>query len=238
VDLEDEDETAGSSPAPLETVKARATEIDESATLNIDPEVATELLSTPVEIQAVTAPAEPVSAPEARLTPRQIIEACLFVGGVSLTAKKLAGVLRGDFDSDDVEREINELNRQYAAECRPYEIRLTEGGYCMALREEFERIRNKVYGLGPKEVRLSQDALEVLAVVAYHQPINQKAVEELGKPNCGAVLRQLVRRELLSVERDPKLPREVNYKTTPRFLSLFGIRNLDDLPRHEQISYK
>ena len=175
---------------------------------------------------------------EARLTPRQIIEACLFVGGSPLTSKRLATVLRGEIDGDYVDREINELNRQYAAEGRPYEIRLGDGGYRMSLREEFERIRHKVYGLGPKEVRLSQDALEVLAVVAYHQPIQQAQVEELGKPGCGAVLRQLVRRELIAVERDPAKPREVSYKTTPRFLSLFGISSLDELPRHEQVSYK
>ncbi len=188
----------------------------------------------------VSSAVDPASKPavDTRLTPRQILEACLFVGGPALTSKKLSGVLRGDFDSEFVDREIDGLNRLYAAECRPYEIRLGEGGYRLTLRDEFERIRHKVYGLGPKEVRLSQESLEVLAVVAYHQPIKQARVEELGKPACGAVLRQLVRRELLAVERDPADPRDVKYKTTPRFLSLFGIRNLDELPRHEQVSYK
>ena len=176
--------------------------------------------------------------PEFRPIPRQIIEACLFVGGTTLSSSRLATVLRGEFTSDYVDREIDELNRLYAAEGRPYEIRLAEGGYRLTLREEFERIRHKVYGLGPKEVRLSQEALEVLAVIAYYQPITQARVEELGKPGCGAVVRQLVRRELIAVNRDPAQPKEVRYQTTPRFLSLFGIRNLDELPRPEQVSYK
>jgi len=176
--------------------------------------------------------------PEFRPIPRQIIEACLFVGGTTLTSSRLATVLRGEFTSDYVDREIDELNRLYAAEGRPYEIRLAEGGYRLTLREEFERIRHKVYGLGPKEVRLSQEALEVLAVIAYYQPITQARVEELGKPGCSAVVRQLVRRELIAVNRDPAHPKEVRYQTTPRFLSLFGIRNLDELPRPEQVSYK
>ena len=197
-------------------------------------ELPAEVLPNPKNVN----PTEPPSATQIPATPRQIIEACLFVGGDALTAGRLATVLRGDFDSNFVDREIDELNRLYAAENRPYEIRLGEGGYRLTLREEYEKIRHKVYGLGPKEVRLSQDALEVLAVVAYHQPIEQSRVEELGKPGCGAVLRQLVRRELLAVERDPAHPRDVNYKTTARFLSLFGIRNLDELPRSEQISYK
>ena len=175
---------------------------------------------------------------EVRPTPQQIIEACLFVGGGPLTSTRISVVLRGEFDADFVDREINELNRLYAVEERPYEIRLGEGGYRLALRDEFERIRHKVYGLGPKEVRLSQEALEVLAVVAYHQPIKQARVEELGKPGCGPILRQLVRRELIAIARDPQHPKDVNYKTTPRFLSLFGIGSLEELPRHEQVTYK
>ena len=175
---------------------------------------------------------------DVRPTPRQIIEACLFVGGIPLTSSRISVVLRGEFDADFIDREINELNRLYAVEERPYEIQLGEGGYRLTLRDEFERIRHKVYGLGPKEVRLSQEALEVLAVVAYNQPVNQARVEELGKTGCGPILRQLVRRELIAVARDPDHPKEVNYKTTPRFLSLFGIGSLDELPRHEQITFK
>lgn len=170
--------------------------------------------------------------------PRQILEACLFVGGDALTAKKLSGVLRGEFSTEYIERELDELNTLYTSEGRPYEIRLGDGGYRLTLRDDFERIRNKAYGLGPKEVRLSQEALEVLAVVAYHQPISATAIEELGKPGSGAVLRQLLRRELIAVERKPDQPRDVAYLTTPRFLSLFGIRSLDELPRHEQVGYK
>ena len=199
----------------------------------------------PDEIASNSTPDEPdfnaeESLPiiEIRPTPRQIIEACLFVGGNPLTSSRISVVLRGEFDADFVDREINELNRLYAVEERPYEIQLGEGGYRLALRDEFERIRHKVYGLGPKEVRLSQEALEVLAVVAYHQPIKQARVEELGKPGCGPILRQLVRRELIAILRDPDHPKDVYYKTTPRFLSLFGIGSLDELPRHEKVTYK
>lgn len=208
-------------------------------------QIAYESPKPPGKPNANQSPADPInektsnaSSMERPPTPQQIIEACLFVGGTALTASRLAGVLRGEFESEFVDRAIDDLNRLYAAENRPYEIRLGDGGYRLALREEYERIRHKAYGLGPKEVRLSQDALEVLAVVAYHQPIKQSRVEELGKPGCGAVLKQLVRRELLAIERDPERPRDVSYKTTGRFLSLFGIQNLDELPRHEQVAYK
>jgi len=178
------------------------------------------------------------SAAPAAILPRQIVEACLFVGGEPFTAKKLSSVFRGEFSVEYIERELDDLNSLYRAESRPYEIRLGDGGYRLSLQPEYERIRNKAYGLGPKEVRLSQEALEVLAVVAYQQPISAKEIEHLGKPGSGAILRQLLRRELIAVKRRTDGPHDVEYVTTSRFLSLFSIRSLDELPRHDQVGYK
>lgn len=182
------------------------------------------------------APAEPPADPQ--VTPSQVIEACLFVGGAGLTARKLASVLKGDFTAEFVDQAIDELNRRYAVEQRPYEIRLGEGGYALTLKEEYERIRFKAFGLGPKEVRLSQEAIEVLALVAYQQPITEDELSELGEPNSGGVLRQLLRRDLIAIERRPDEPKVIRYATTPRFLSLCGIGELDELPRPEEIGYK
>ncbi len=198
------------------------------------------VLSTePVEEAAPPpAPVEPAKPAEPQVTPRQVIEACLFVGGSGLTARKLASILKGDYTAAFVEETIDDLNRQYATERRPYEIRLAEGGYVLTLNDEFERIRFKAFGLGPKEVRLSQDALEVLALVAYRQPITETEIHDLGKQNPGGVLRQLIRRDLVSLERHPDEPKTVRYATTERFLSLFGLGELDELPRPEAINYK
>lgn len=190
------------------------------------------MLKPPPEKKSATSHEPPL------VTPRQIVEACLFVGGMPLTAKRMAGLLKGNATSESIEQLIEDLNRQYLSENRPYEIRLNEGGYVLHLREEYERLRLKVYGVGPKEVKLTQDALEVLAVVAYHQPIGEPMMAELGKPNSGAILRQLLRRELLSVERSPENKKLVLYRTTARFLSLFGLRNLHELPRPELLNFK
>jgi segregation and condensation protein B len=173
-----------------------------------------------------------------RVTARQVIEAAIFVGGDPLTAKKLCYMLKGDYDLDAVERAIEDLNLQYVDEARPYEIRLGEGGYRMVLREEFERIRNRVFGIGPREVKLSQDILEVLALVAYRQPISPEEIEELGKEKPGPLLRQLLRRELISLERDSENRKRVTYSTTKRFLSLFGLGRLDELPQADELAFK
>ncbi|MBS0265106.1 MAG: SMC-Scp complex subunit ScpB [Planctomycetes bacterium] len=181
--------------------------------------------------------AEPVED-YTNVSPAQIIEAAMFVGGSPLTARKLVALLRGSFDVAFVEQTIDELNAAYAAQERPYEIRLGDGGYRMELRADFDRLRHRVYGSGPREVRLAQDVLEVLALIAYRQPITQKEIETHGKPNAGNLIRQLLRRDLVTFERGPGGRKDVQYQTTPRFLSVFGISSLEDLPQAEDLAKK
>ncbi len=173
-----------------------------------------------------------------RLTATEIIEAVLFVGGTPLTTKKLCGILRGDFTADAVDQVIDSLNRRYADENRPYLIQLGEGGYRLTLAPEYESVRNRVFGFGPKEVRLSQDALEVLALIAYRQPMSRDEVEAAIRENPGSVLRHLVRRELISVHRAEGDGKEVRYVTSPRFLKLFGLSQLDELPQADELEMK
>jgi segregation and condensation protein B len=172
------------------------------------------------------------------VAPVQVIEAALFVGGAPLTARKIGGMVRGSFDTAFVEQTLDELNAAYLAQGRPYEIRLGEGGYRLELRPEYDRLRHRVYGSGPREVRLAQDVLEVLALVAYLQPISQKEIESHGKDNAGNLIRQLLRRDLISFERGPGGRKDLQYQTTPRFLSVFGLASLDDLPKAEDLAKK
>jgi len=173
-----------------------------------------------------------------QVTPQQVIEAALFVGGGPLSARKLCTLLSGSFEPRAVEQLIDGMNVQYSDQGRPYEIRLGDGGYRLVLRTEFEGLRHRVYGTGPREVRLSQDVLEVLALVAYRQPVTADEIEACGKKNAGNLLRQLLRRELIAITRGDNGPKDVTYHTTPRFLQLFGLGDLDDLPRADDISFK
>jgi segregation and condensation protein B len=173
-----------------------------------------------------------------QVTPAQIIEAALFVGGGALTAKKICALLRGSFDVAFVHKAIDELNAQYLSEARPYEIVSGDGGYRLELRSEYEKLRQRVYGSGPREVKLSQDILEVLALVAYQQPISQPEVESHGKQNAGNLLRQLLRRDLVSIQRGEGGRKDVRYLTTPRFLQVFGLGNLDELPQPDDLARK
>jgi segregation and condensation protein B len=180
-----------------------------------------------------------VANEEAPVGAEQVIEALLFVGGKPLTIKAIGAVLRGEFEASFIETAIEQLRDRYAAQNRPYEIRLTDGGYCLALRSDFEPERNRVYGFGPRQVRLSQDTLEVLSLVAYRQPVSRRTIEEIGKRGAGSHLRQLLQRELVVLDRgEGSGDAEVTYRTSPRFLQLFGLRRLEELPQIEDLDFK
>lgn len=169
----------------------------------------------------------------------QVLEALLFVGGQPLTIKAIGSVLRGEYQPGFIEEAIERLRERYASQNRPYEVRLVDGEYSLVLRADFEPERNRVYGFGPRQVRLSQETLEVLSLVAYRQPVSRRAVEEIAKRSVGSHLRQLLQRELLVLDRgDGSREAEVTYRTAPRFLQLFGLRRLEDLPRIEDLDFK
>jgi len=189
------------------------------------------------DLQSATAELSSLGS-SSRISPDRVIEAALFVGGNPLTAKKICSFLSEQSNHEFVDRAIENLNRQYLSENRPYEIRLTEGGYRMELRPDFERIRNRVFGFGPKEVRLTQDALEILALVAYKQPLQRNDLDKTGKKNVGSIVNQLVRRELVGIERDKKSRKKISYHTTDRFLKVFGIGSVDELPQADDLSIK
>ena len=170
------------------------------------------------------------------LSPKTILEAMFFVGNLEnqpLSIQKAAGLMRG-VDSGEILDLVKELNQRYRDNGCPYSIVSEGAGYRMALRHEFGPVRNKFYG-HVREARLSQAAKEVLAIVAYRQPLTSERMTTLRGTPSGHLLTQLVRRRLLRVERQPGKRRTVLYRTTDRFLELFGLENLDDLPQSEEL---
>lgn len=171
------------------------------------------------------------------ISPVTILEAMLFVGdpeNAPISPQWVAELMRGVRPAE-IEAAVRELNERYLAQNRPYEI-VSEGkGYRLALRPEFHALRDKCLGRD-KAVKLSEAAVEVLSVVAYHGSLTADEVNKLrGKPS-GALLKQLLRRQLLRLER-PEGAKKKQAKFTPtrRFLDLFGLSSLDDLPRVQDV---
>jgi segregation and condensation protein B len=164
----------------------------------------------------------------------RIVEALLFVGGEPLPAARACAAVRGLTEGQFVEA-VAELNQGYRRQGRPFAIQSQADGYVMALRPRFKPVLERLYG-GPRVARLSQAAIDVLALVAYRQPATKQEIDSLRGHDCGALLRQLVRRGLIAVaHRGEAGGREVAYGTTARFLELFGLRGLDDLPQTQDL---
>ncbi len=194
-----------------------------------------------VEAAGVAPPiAEPASPQPADaddacpLNPRTILEAMLFVGNRDnrpLSAARAADLMR-DVEPDEIPSLVDELNRSYEARVAPYRIVGEGDGYRMTLCRELHALRDRFYGR-LREARLSQAAIDVLALVAYRQPLTGEKISHLrGRPS-NHVLAHLVRRGLLRIERPEAERRRPHYCTTDRFLRLFNLQTLDDLPRSE-----
>jgi segregation and condensation protein B len=171
-------------------------------------------------------PEEPATPP----SPLRIIEALLFVGGAALTANRAREILRG-LSEDAFDDAIGQLNADYRRQARPYSIQPQGHGWVLTLKPKYRHVVEKLYG-GVREARLSTGAIDVLALVAYRQPVTKPDVDSWRGADSGALLRQLVRRGLIQImPLHADKPKEVAYATTERFLEMFGLQSLDDLPK-------
>lgn len=164
----------------------------------------------------------------------QIVEALLFASDAPLTAADLA---RADesLDEDAVEAAVQELRAWYEANARAYQIYELAGGYQILTLPDFAPYLER-FATVPQSSKLSQAALEALAVIAYRQPIDRAEVEEIRGVASSGVLRTLQDRGLIDVVgRGEGLGRPMLYGTTPKFLEHFGFRSLEDLPRSEEL---
>ncbi|MGH7501583.1 MAG: SMC-Scp complex subunit ScpB [Longimicrobiales bacterium] len=167
-----------------------------------------------------------------RLT--QIIEALLFASDAPLTAADLA---RADerLDEDTVTAVIDTLREEYDRTERAFQVFEVAGGYQLLTRPDFATVLER-YQSVPQAARLSMPALEVLAILAYRQPLGRLEIEEIRGVQSSAVLRTLQDRELIQpVGRAEALGRPLLYGTTEKFLEHFGFNSLEDMPRPDDL---
>ena len=152
---------------------------------------------------------------------REIIEALIFVSDGARTLKDIRQVLP-DLTAQDVEELVAELNRIYEQSGRSFRIIPAAEGYLFVTRPEYTpHIRTLA-----SPARLSQAALEVLAVIAYKGPCTRQTIETIRGVDSSSALKSLLKGELIDIK--PGKP--MQYHTTDRFLEVFGLRSLSELP--------
>jgi segregation and condensation protein B len=166
---------------------------------------------------------------QCRVSPLSILEAVLFVGlpgGKPLSSTLVAGLMRG-VRPQEVDDLAAELDRRYRADNCPYEVASRDDGWVLRLRPEFTGF-GTIVERKARQVRLDAESLDVLAAVAWNEPVPRDKLVELGCDAGPAVLRNLVRRGLLDLRHEEG--GEPCYRTTPRFLEVFKLEGLHDLP--------
>ena len=161
---------------------------------------------------------------------RQRLEAILLIAREPLNSRKLAERARLA-DGTEARTLVRQLNRLYDETGRAFRVEQIGGGFRLLTRRQFAPWLRRLVHVPPVE-RLSAPAMETLAVVAYRQPVLRAEIEAIRGVSCGEILRQLMDRDLVRMGgRSDELGRPYLYTTTKRFLQLFGLQSLDDLPR-------
>ncbi len=163
-----------------------------------------------------------------------VLEALLLSTHHPLTAGRLAEIL--DLPATKPARKaINDLNAQYEATGRSFRIEQVAGGYQILTLPEFGESLKKLH-LREADAKLTKAALETLAIIAYKQPILRADIEAIRGVACGETIRSLMEKHLVKIAGRAEEPgRPILYGTTKRFLELFGLNSLKDLPQPDAL---
>lgn len=162
------------------------------------------------------------------------VEAVLFLAREPLSSRKIAQ-LASLADGTEARTLVRRLNRLYDECGCAFRAEEVAGGYQLVTRSMFGPWLRRMLQTSV-ETRLSGPALETLSVVAYRQPVVRAEIEAIRGVQCGEMLRQLMERDLIRIAgRADDLGRPLLYGTTKRFLELFGLKHLDDLPRAAEL---
>ena len=178
------------------------------------------------------------------------IEAVLMTADRPLGERKIASILGLIADSEATEESKSEtssppikqvrdsvetLNGEYEKTGRSFRIESVAGGLQILTLPEFNEDIGRLKGVR-NQAKLSQAALETLAIIAYRQPILRADLESIRGVACGEVLRGLMERRLVRIAgRAEELGRPMLYGTTKEFLEIFGLASLDDLPQAKEL---
>jgi segregation and condensation protein B len=159
---------------------------------------------------------------------RRIIEALILASPEPVSAARLAEIVPS-CEAPQAKDLVNELNTAYQEQDRAFEIWEVAGGYQIRTRAEFSGYLQQLQKQRP--LRLSRAALDTISIIAYKQPVTRAEIEEIRGVDTGAVLKSLLDRRLVRIAGQREVPgRPMLYATTRRFLEVFGLDSLAELP--------
>jgi segregation and condensation protein B len=172
---------------------------------------------------------------------KNIIEALIFSSDEPITQNEIIRAIKGidgeeiEITPADIDNVLSELNLKYESSGISFKIIAVAKGYLFATREEYAKYVGFLSSEKTKR-RLSQAALETLAIIAYKQPITKPELETIRGVNSDYILNTLLEKKLITITgRTETIGRPLLYGTTDEFLKYFGLYNLSDLPKPREI---
>jgi segregation and condensation protein B len=157
------------------------------------------------------------------------LEAVLLVAGAPLSPRRLAQ-LATLADATEARTLINRLNAAFEQAGTPFRIERAAAGYRLFTLPQYAFWLGKLHQR-EAELKLSPPAMETLTIIAYRQPITRADIEAIRGVQCSEMVKQLMERGLVRIGgEDDSLGRPYLYETTRRFLEIFGLRDLEELP--------
>ena len=170
---------------------------------------------------------------------KNIIEALIFASDEEISVKEIKEIMDGfkiDVTAKEIEGAIEELNADYDSNSNAFEIIKIAGGYIYATKKKYAHFLGKLAAETQKK-KLSQSAIETLAIIAYKQPITRSEIEFIRGVNVDYIVNSLLERDLISIKGRADGPgRPILYGTTSSFLKVLGLSSLDDLPKLREIN--
>ncbi len=164
---------------------------------------------------------------------KSLIESILFLSNEPLNIKKLKDITQ--VSEKEIHKALFSLKLDYFKSDRGVMLKKTKEGYKLFSKDELSEYLEKYFEI-KKNVRLSQGTLETLAIIAYKQPITKAEIENLKGTDVSYHLSKLLEFELIEVKGFKELPgRPKLYSTTEKFLKLFRLNSLEDLPPLEKL---
>jgi segregation and condensation protein B len=221
---------AESESKPKRKRKAKAPEPETPAPVAEEP-VAESSEAIPAEsasIETTDGDGEPV--PE--LDPVELqrtVEALMFAAEEPIAPREIARA--SGSDSATIRKVLKAIKEDYDSQRRPWDLTEVAGGFRLVTRPEYypavQRLKTQT-----AQRKLTQAALETLALIAYRQPIGRAEIESVRGVGAGPVLRQLLEKKLVQIAgRGTGLGQPLQYGTTPYFLEHFGLKTTQDLPK-------
>jgi segregation and condensation protein B len=170
----------------------------------------------------------------------QYIEALIFVSEQSIRTEEiiycLQSAFNNDFSEDKVNKHIQNITQKYQDQQFAIEVVKLNNGYQFLTKKNYHQVISLLQAQRAKK-KLSQAALETLAIIAYKQPVTKPEIEQIRGVNCDYSIQKLLEKELISIiGKSEALGKPILYGTSAIFMDYFGINSIKELPQIKEFT--